>query len=206
MNKLIVVVFTVFLISGCGLCLPGNKLQTVTHLPSLPQDIKTPTCSYQFSYDADVWIARAFSHYRIGDRCEREFTDVLKESGYCASVEQGSQSDLNFEANLSMSTDLSGWTIAEDFFSILTYTATPNVKTNTIAATVKVTAREGKEHYYKLEDSFTVVAWLPLIVVPGTCDSWGVDVPGAARRNIWRNLLLTMYQDGIYSKNELEKR
>jgi len=85
MTKSIAISAIVFLLSGC-LCLPGNKLQTVPALPSLPQDIRKPTFSYQFSYEADPWIARAFSPSRINSLCNHEIIEILKESSYFESV------------------------------------------------------------------------------------------------------------------------
>ncbi len=199
MIRLVILVVSLSLISGCA-CFPGNKLEKVTSLPSLPEGSIKPTFSYTFSYKAFPNTLRKFNTNRISFISEVEFYNVLVESGYVASM-VSEKGNVNIEVDLEVTAPPFSWIkfVFIDTPNILTCSIYPGWNTNTFTAIAKVKAWDGKEHKYRLEDSVTVIAWVPLIVVPCfSCVTWGMDVPGAARKNIWRNLILKMYQDGIF--------
>jgi hypothetical protein len=165
--------------SGCA-CFPGNNLQNVDKLPSLPEGTKKQTISYLCPPTND---------------CDKEFVDEISNSGYFESWGPGSNGDISIESRLLL-TNMFPATLITAAITGASFMIIPSWATDTYNLTAKVKTKNGKEHYYKLEDTTTVVYWLPMIVVPGGPFS----VPGEVRKNIWKNLLLKMNQDGVFQQ------
>jgi hypothetical protein len=126
---------------------------------------------------------------------EKEFVDVLEESGYFATMAPGREGEMTIEARLAPYTNpvavfvniVNACMIVQILPSWLTevWTITAQFKTN-----------DGNEHSYQLEDSVVTVMWLPMIFLPPTMHKNIKEV----RKNMWRYLILKMRQDGIFQQ------
>jgi len=194
-NYTIVILAALFmlLMSGCA-CFPGNKLQQVTNLPPLAEGVKRPAVSYIFSSGTDLF-GKSESTPIVRSMLESELVDVLRESGYFATWGTGSNGDVTIEARLINSGNPAAMIPA--FLTGFTLYAIPSWATDIYTVTAKVKTGDGKEHSYQLEDSSMLVQWLPMIFVPGSI----MNVPGEVRKNIWKNLILKMKEDGFFQQS-----
>lgn len=189
-------IIALLLLTGCA-SFPRNQLPPVGSFQPLPEGTKKPTVAYSFSSGVDLF-GKQEHRENVRAQLEREFVDVLNESGYFASLSQGNQGEISIQARL-----VNSGTPAVIIPAIITglslYTI-PSWATDNYDVTAKVTAQDGKEHTYQLTDSMTTVQWLPMIVVAPFKKM--VNVSKDVRRNIWKNLILKMQEDGVLPKHE----
>lgn len=183
------VAISMLYISGCA-CFPGNKVPQVSNLPPLPEGTKKQTVSYLFSSGSDVFGKNESAPF-VRTMWESELVDVIRESGYFATWGPGSNGDITIEARLVNSGNPAA--LIPAFITGFTLYMVPSWATDTFTVTAKIKTRDGEEYPYQLEDSTTLVQWLPMIFVPGSI----MNIPGEVRKNIWKNLILKMHQDGL---------
>jgi hypothetical protein len=184
----------VMMLTGCA-SFPRNQLPTVEKLQPPPEGAKRLNAVYSFSSGVDLFGKQEHQE-NVRALLEKEFVDVLRESGYFASVTSGNQGEMHIQVRL-----VNSGTPAAMIPAVITglslYTI-PSWATDRYNITAKVLPPDGKERTYELADAMTTVQWLPMIVVAPFKNI--VSVSGEVRRNIWRHLILKMQQDGLLPK------
>jgi len=173
---------------------PSNQLPQVESLPPFPEGIIKYNLTYSFSsQEQDMFEmkeSRPYDHLRL----ESEFVDMLRESSYFATCTPGSQGEITIEARLNWSVNPAAEFMS--LFSALTFSIIPSWATEKWTITAKVITKGRKEHIYQLEDSMTRVMWVPMLFFPVNSNG-EIEV----RKNMWRNLILKMWQDGVFQQN-----
>ncbi|MHB8138282.1 MAG: hypothetical protein ACYDGO_07815 [Smithellaceae bacterium] len=181
------------IIQGCA-SFPGNKLQQVSSFPPLTEVEKQKTVSYALAAEIDLFgkvnnpLSRSIA--------ENELADVVRESGYFTAWGSGINGEVAINAKFVNSGNPAAMIPA--FITGLTLYIVPSWATDTFTLTAKVKTQDGKEYSYELEDTSTLVQWLPMVFVPGSM----IEVPLSVRKNIWKNLILKMRQDGVFKSSD----
>jgi hypothetical protein len=181
------------IIQGCA-SFPGNTLPQVNSFPQLNEVEKKKAVTYALATETDLFgksnnpLSRSIA--------ENELADAIRESGYFTTWGSGINGDVVIDAKFVNSGNPVAMIPA--FITGLTLYIVPSWATDTFTLTAKVKTQDGKEHSYELEDTSTLVQWLPMIFVPGN----PIDVPLSVRKNIWKNLILKMRQDGVFKSSD----
>ncbi len=178
---------------GCAV-FRSNDLPEVGTLTGPVATAKKPTAGYEFASAVDMGSKRP-SHEHARAIHEKEFAEVLRESGYFTTVEKGSGKDISIIVELVDSADPAAM-VGAVITGLSLYTI-PSWATSTMEATCKVTTADGKTRDYKLKDSATLVQWLPMMFVFPFKPFSGIE---DMRKNIYRNLIVKMQEDGILPK------
>ena len=189
-------IIALLLLTSCA-SFPRNQLPPVGSFQPLPEGTRKPTVAYSFSSGVDLF-GKQEHRENVRAQLEREFVDVLNESGYFASLSKGNQCEISIQARLVNSGN--PFVLIPAFITGLSFYTIPSWATDHYDITAKVTAQDGKEHTYQLTDSMTTVQWLPMIVVAPFKNL--VNVSKEVRRNIWKNLILKMQEDGVLPKHK----
>ncbi len=195
-NFVYLVGISLLLFTGCA-SFPGNNLPNVGKLPPLTESTNKPSASYSFSSWVDLFGKKEHQE-NIRKQLEDEFLSVLRESRHFASLTPNDQGEINIEVRLVNSGNPA--VMIPAFITGLSLYTIPSWATDTYTITAKVKAIDGKIHTYNLKDSMTTVQWLPMIVVAPFKNM--VSVSKEVRRNIWKNLILKMQEDGVLPKHE----
>jgi len=178
-------------LSGCA-SFKKNQLNTVGVLPPLSSENEKQDLTYTFtSWVDDGHLEKEKNREQI---YADEFTSVLKDSGYFSILEPGDNGDIRIQAVMlvSYSGDLVSLGTGLTF---MTLGLLPSWSTVTYKATVKVTTGDGKDYEYTLEDRVTKVRWFAMIFVASARKP--SEVSSNVRKNIYKNLLLKMQEDGV---------
>jgi hypothetical protein len=178
---------------GCA-SFQHHRLSETGRLPPPADASQAIRAVYQLKSGLDGGHGREESSTLLLREFEKTFVDALKESGYFASVLPGNEGSIIIEADMINYGDRTAAAIA-GVVGGLSLTIIPVWVTDNYKLTAKVTSSQGKHAIYALDDALTTVIWLPMIVVtpfksPSTevHDLW---------KNMYRNLILKMQQDGF---------
>lgn len=191
----IAVVFCLMMLMGCA-SFPGNQLTPVDSMVRSPEGEKKANVVYSFTSGVDLFGKQEHPE-NVRAQLETEFADVLRESGYFASVSPGKEGEMRIQVRLVNSGNPAAMIPA--FFTGLSLYTIPSWATDQYDITAKVFPPDGKEHTYELADSMTTVQWLPMIVLAPSKNM--MNVSKEVRRNIWKHLILKMQQDGLLQKS-----
>lgn len=175
---------------GCAV-FRGNEIPELGTLPSPADTAKKPTAGYGFGSAVDMGGKRA-SHENARAMHEKEFVEVLRESGYFATVEKGNGKELNLTVELVDSGDPAA--LVGAFITGFSLYTIPSWATNTFELTCKVTTADGKTRDYVLRDSAVLVQWLPMMFVFPFKPFSGIE---DMRKNLYKNLIVKMREDGL---------
>jgi hypothetical protein len=178
---------------GCAV-FRSNELPEVGTLPGPAATAKKPTAGYEFASTVDMGSRRP-SHENARAIHEKEFAEVLRESGYFMTIEKGRGKDIFITVELVDSGD-SAALVGAVITGLSLYTI-PSWMTNTWEATCKVTTADGRTRDYKLKDSAIMVQWLPMMFVFPFKPFSGIE---DMRKNIYRSLIVKMQEDGLLPK------
>lgn len=189
------VILTVTLsLSGCAI-FRANDLPDVGILPGPAGNAKKPTVGYAFTSFVDFVGDRKPVHENMRSNQESEFSNALCESGYFVSVEKGSGKDIQITAQLLETGNPAA--LVGAFITGFSLMTIPSWTTIGFEMTCKVTTTEGITREYKLNDSATMVNWLPMLFVfPFKPLSEIEDL----RKNFYKTLIVKMQADGILPK------
>lgn len=181
-------------LTGCA-SFKGNQLPAVGKLPPSATGVEKPDITFKFSAGESYIVKR--EHYEgARQQLESEFAQVLRESGYFAAVTEGSEGKgIHINAKLVNSGSPIG--LIPAFITGLSLYTIPSWATDNFEVTAKVTTVDGREHTYSLTDSSTLVQWLPMVFAFPFKNP--LEVPVEVRKNIYRNLILKMQEDGVLS-------
>ncbi|MCK7577734.1 MAG: hypothetical protein MZV65_19340 [Chromatiales bacterium] len=85
-------------LSGCAI-FEGNELPEFGSLPAPATSAKKPSAGYAFTSAVDMGGKKP-QQENVRTKLEAEFVEILRESGYFASVEQGGGKDINISVEL----------------------------------------------------------------------------------------------------------
>lgn len=177
-------------LSGCAV-FPRNELPKVSTFPPLSNEGDKVSVRYSFASSMDLFGKRPHAE-NLRIQLEREFKDVLLESGYFGVV-SADKGDLNVA--VTMNDVGSPAALVPAVITGLSLYTIPSWATDRFEITAKVTLNNGKVFKYELADSATLVQWLPMIFA---APFYRIDtIPRDVRKNLWRSLLLQMRNDGI---------
>lgn len=188
---------SIFLLWGISASLLGcavfrsNDLPEVGTLPSPAVTAKKPTAGYEFASAMDMGSKRP-SHENTRAIHEKEFVEILRESGYFATVEKGGGKDVHVVVELVDSADPAAM-VGAVITGLSLYTI-PSWATSTMEITCKVTTVDGKTREYKLKDSAVLVQWLPMMFVFPFKPFSGIE---DMRKNLYKHLIVKMREDGL---------
>lgn len=185
----------VVMLTGCA-SFPRNQLPAAGKLQPPPEGAKKP--SVAFSFSSGVVLLGTHENLEIArSRFEKEFVDVLKESGYFATVSAGDQGEMCIKVRLVNSGSRAA--IVPSVITGLSLYTIPSWVTDRYNITAQVTPADGRKHTYELLGTMTTVQWLPMIVVAPFKNQ--INVSKEVRQNIWKHLILRMQQDGLLPKS-----
>lgn len=184
------VIFVCIWVTGCA-SFPKHRVPETGQLPPPADASQALQASYQFTLETDIGEKYL---QNIRQQFEKEFVDVLKKSGYFAMLSPGQEGRIHIEADMLNYKD-----VVADAVGILigglSLCTIPIWVTDNYKVTVKVTTSEGKQAEYVLDDAMTTVIWLPMIVA--TPFKSPIKVSTDVRKNMYRNLILKMQEDGL---------
>lgn len=183
-----------FLGSGCA-SFPKHRLPDMGQLPPLEDQSQAVKAGYRFTSGMELGVGgRKDFPQRVRRLLENEFTAVLKESGYFASLQQGEEGGIRIDADVvnygnAIAAGVGG------FLSGFTFCTIPCWATDNFRLKVKVMTSQGEQKEYLLDDAMTTFFWLPMIVATPFKGPW--KVAPQVRRNMYENLILQMQKDGV---------
>ena len=180
---------------GCA-SFKGHDLPEVGTLLPPKQNVARQNASYEFSSETEL-VKKRPHHEEARAKLEAEFVDVLHESGYFGILKNGSyENDLKITIHLVNSANPAAMLPA--FITGYSLYTIPSWAKDTFEVVCNVQAADGREYEYTLEDSSIIVQWLPMILAFPF--NMPLRVPVDVRKNIYRNLIKKMKDDGIFSK------
>lgn len=192
-------------ITGCA-SFGRQRVPEAGQLPP-PADVSQAVkASYQFTSGAKVFGGRNEHPQSIRLQLEKEFVDQLRESGYFATVSPDRGEGIHISADL-LNYGSGASAIIGGVIGGLSLTTIPCWATDNFKVTAKVATADGRQFEYVLDDAMTTVIWLPLIVATPFKHPNGVSTE--VRKNLYKNLILRMQQDGllpISGKHQLKSR
>jgi len=183
-----------FIMTGCA-SFPGNKQPQVNSFPPLSEGEAKKTVSYALS--AETYLFGKSSNPLSRSIVENELADAIRESGYFTKWGTGVDGEIVINAKFINSGNPAA--VIPAMLTGLTFYIVPSWATDEFTLTAEIKTNDGKTHSYNLEDSSTLVQWLPMAVVPGG----PIEVPMSVRKNIWRNLIMKMKKDGIFKTSSI---
>jgi len=188
--------------------IPNNQLQNVDGFSPISEGAVKPNVSYSFSSAVD-FLENRDQDESVQEERENEFLSAFNESGLFASLTPWDEGEMHIDARIVMSGNP-----AALIFAVITGMSLyviPSWVTEKYTITAKVSSVDGEIHTYELEDSFMGLNWLPVIFIASDKDLDSVPTPRMVvaseknidsvskrvRRNMWRNLILNMQDDGI---------
>ena len=195
-SKTLFILATCMFFMGCA-SFKGHNLPEVGVLPTPSPDAQKPTATFVFLSEADIFGKRPSPEY-LQAILEAEFVGVLRESGYFGTVEKGDEGkDLAMNVHLVDSGNAAA--ILPALITGFSLYTIPSWATDKFGVVCIVKTTDGKQRKYELEDSSTLVQWLPMILAfPFNMPN---NVPVEVRKNIYKNLILKMQEDGLFSGN-----
>ena len=195
-GRILTILTACSLFMGCASFTRNNLPNVGVLLPPAP-DAEKPAATFEFSSEVDMMGKRSHPE-NARSMLEAELVEVLHESGYFATLDKGSDGkDLSVNVHLVNSGNPAALVPAMiTGFSLYTI---PSWVTDTFNIVCTIKAADGKEYEYTLEDSITSAQWLPMIFAfPFNMpNKVGVEV----RKNIYRNLIMRMQEDGLLPKS-----
>ena len=176
-SRLIVFVMMLSVMTGCAISGGGVPR---TKLTAPVEDQAKPTLFYSiYSWE---W----------GEISKEEFLEELRKSQYFKNITNDSLDQADIEMYVTLNKGPNSIPEGMGYFSGMTAGMIPEWGTDDYILEVRVKNKIGLEKEYKLEDSVTIVIWLPLFVF--TPFTWNTEEN--VRRNMYRNIIQQMYEDG----------
>ena len=194
-GKTLLILMACMSFMGCA-SFSRHNLPEVGEFPQLSPEAKKPTATVGFSSEMDLFGKQAHPE-NARAALEAEFVEILRGSGYFATVEKGTGGkDLALTVHLVDSGSPAAMVPA--MLTGLSLYVIPSWATDRYEILCKEKAHDGKQHEYKLEDSATLVQWLPMVLAfPFNMPT---KVPVGLRKNMYKNVILKMQEDGVLPK------
>lgn len=180
-----------FTLSGCAVFSGGNVPATVL-MPLENTDQKKPTISYDITA-SDGFFSTSKSSEIIQNVIAGEFLQTLEQSEYFSRI---SKNDDEADLNLSVTIKNSGNPAALIPAMITGFSLylIPSWATDNFVVTAVAKNKDGNSKQYVLEDSTTLVQWLPMMFVFPVKN---FSVIPEVRKNMYRNIVMQMKNDGL---------
>ena len=182
-SKLIVIVIMLSVITGCAIISGGQVPKTRLTVPTAEDQTK-PTIIYKI-------------YANEGDKLE--FLEEFGKSRHFKEITEGHSADADIELVVFVDPTNSIENLSYGVTTTLGLVGgvLPAWATDHYKVRAQVKNKKGLEREYVLNDSATAVSWFPFVVfLPFTYDG-GENV----RRNIYRNIIQQMYEDGFIEES-----
>lgn len=185
-------VFVTSLVStGCA-SFKQNRLPEINGFAAAPAGSVKPSATYSFAYTYKI-VGEGQGPENARVALSQEFAHVLRESAQFANVsEAASGGDMHIDAHLHNYGNPAA--LIPAFITGFSFFTIPSWATDRWRLTATVNTPSGDQRSYTLEDSHVLVQWLPMIVA--TPFKFPGQVIPEVRRNIYRNLVKTMRDNG----------
>lgn len=195
LSKVFLFVFVCIAVSGCAV-FNGGKVPETVLTPIEKNGFKKPNVSYDITASSGLF-KNSKSPELVQNIIAGEFLETLEQSNYFSRI---SKNDSNADLNLIVTIDNSGNPAALipamiTGFSLYTI---PSWATDKFAVKAIAKHKNGKSKQYILEDSTTLVQWLPMIFAFPVKN---FSVIPEVRKNMYRNILMQMKKDGFIGTN-----
>lgn len=198
-SLLLFLLFIYLTISGCAIFKGGKVSETVlTPLENTGQP--KPSVSYDITAMGGL-IETAKSPEHIQSIIAGEFLQVLEQSNYFSRIsKKDSEADITIFVTIKNTGNPAA--IIPAFITGLSFYTIPSWATDNIDVTATAKDKRGNSKEYILSDSTIIVQWLPMLFVfPAN----NFSVIPEVRKNMYRNILLQMKNDGFMTNNTIVK-
>ncbi len=195
--KLSLVAFCGILLSGCAIFKGGN-VPEVSFTPTEKSDLQKPSISYEITAMSgliSVDKSADFAQSIIAG----EFLKTLEDSNYFGRI---AKNDTDADVSLVVVVKNTGSPVAllPAILTGLSLYIIPSWATDHFDVNATAQNKNGLSKEYVLSDTTTIVQWLPMMFVfPFKNFS---EVP-EVRKNIYRNILIKMKEDGLVAKKQV---
>lgn len=194
-GKFLLFILLSFTLSGCAV-FNGGKVPETVLMPMEKTDQKKPTISYDITASGGLF-SKSKSPEIIQNIIAGELLQTLEQSEYFSRI---SKKDDEAELNLTVTIKNSGNPAALipamiTGFSLYTI---PSWATDKFVVTAVAKSIDGNSKQYVLEDSTTLVQWLPMIFAFPVKN---FSVIPEVRKNMYRNIIMQMKNDGLLTRD-----
>lgn len=198
-GKSLLLLFLCLLLSGCAV-FRGGKIPEVNLMPLEKTDQPKPSISYDIKSMGGLFDT-ANSSEHIQSIIAGELLQTLEQTNYFSRI---SKKDEEADLSLSVTVKNSGNPAAmiPAFITGLSLYIIPSWATDNFEVTAIAKNRQGHSKEYVLSDSTTLVQWLPMIFV---FPAKSFSVIPEVRKNIYRNIIMQMKNDGFISNDPTVK-
>ena len=181
-------------LSGCAF-FKGDNIPETTLAP--PEQAEAMRPSVHYDVNATQIMSVGASHgEKFQQLVDQELAKILKESNYfSAVVKDGRDADINLSVTF---TDTTGpGVMIGGIISGLTLWTIPTWLTECYELKAVVKTKNNQTKAYEMSDSFTMVSWLPMILLAPVKN---ITTITDVRENMYRNLFMHMKDDGLLIK------
>ena len=189
--KFLLFILFYFTLSGCAI-FKGENVPETFLIPIEKTDQIKPTISYNITVSGFNYSA-AESSKLIQNVISGELLQALEQSEYFSRI---SKNDIEAEINLSVTfvDSANPAALIPAFITGLSLFTIPSWATEKFIVTAVAKNKNGNSKQYVVEDSITMVQWLPMIFIFPVKNFTAIP---QVRKNIYRNILMKMKNDGL---------
>ncbi len=194
MRKLIIgliVFFNVAMLSGCAV-FDSGKVARTTLSPVEASGEARPSISYSILAQGGLSEVKTLPD-NIQAIIEKEFIETLQESGYFSGIGK-ENGHFGIRMDVTVTNTGNPAAIIPAFITGLSFYTIPSWATDHFEVKAKVASSKGSQKEYVLNDSTTLVQWLPMLFV---FPFKNLSVIPEVRKNMYRNIIMQMREDGF---------
>ena len=174
---------TLSVLTGCVALFDGGKVPNTRLAKTTGEDQTKPILFYKFNL---------YERYSL----KKVFLEELHKSKYFEKITDENSAKADIELNVKLRVFPNPNFPVEDMgiFSGMTLGMIPLWSTVKYEITAQVNNKKGLEKEYVVNDTTTYVSWWPLLLLLPFQNS---DIEKDVRSNIFKNIILQMYEDGF---------
>jgi hypothetical protein len=193
-GRSLTILITGAVLTGCAY-FRNNELPELAAVPRAPADVKKMDAYVELAAEMDLGVRRKVIE-NARSRFEGELVRVLRRTGYFADIDRSPDGEgMGIKVHL-----LNEGNPAALPFAVLTgatFYCLPSWAKENYTVECKVKTADGKEYTYELQDSGTLVQWLPMAFV---FPFKNLGEAEKLRMNMYKHLIQRMQKDGILPK------
>lgn len=201
-NLLLILILTI-VVNGCGYK-RAYITPKVDNLPVLDSKQTKTNLVYDFTWVHDMGLGRprhTSDNFKstLSLKRQDEFEDTLKNSGYFneiveshLAIQKGIKRDIYVKTTYQM-TEPSVLALFPAMLGACTLALLPTWSTYTFEVECRVQTASGDMKIYNMKDEVRMYIWLPLLFA----GNFDIDPHGPTRQNLYKNVLLKIYEDGL---------
>lgn len=196
LTKLIVVVIVLSVITGCAM-FAGEKVPETTLVEPAAGNQAKPKLSYQFNAIGGLSGPKDLPD-AVEQKIKIELLEELQKSQYFGNITENT-SDSDIELNVTLTNTGNPAAIIPALITGFSLYTIPSWATDRFEVKGQAKNKNGLEREYVLNDTTTIVQWLPMLFAfPFNNFSVVKDV----RANMYRSVIQQMYEDGFMQETK----